>query len=63
MNEVRQVEEGVNYTIQEGAEFLRCCYNFLYRKTRDGKVAHSRMGRGYLIKGEELMRIAEVGLE
>lgn len=62
-DETMTITAGENYTLTEAANFLRCSYGFLYNRLIDGKVGHAKMGNRYIIKGAELLRLSEVGLD
>lgn len=56
------VEAGQVYTIKQVADYFAVSYGFIYGRIQDGKVAAIKMGNQYRIKGEEVLRLAEVGL-
>lgn len=57
------MEAGQVYTIKEVADFLSVSYGFIYGRIQDGKIAHVKMGNQYRIRGEEVIRLTEVGLD
>ena len=54
-----EVTKSSVHTLQEGADFLRCSYGWLYAEVRAGKIDHFKLGNQYRLKGETLINLTE----
>jgi len=56
------VEAGQVYTIKQVAEYLQMSYGWVYGEVVGGKIPSIKLGNQYRIRGEDVLRLAEVGL-